>query len=425
MTTIEFSSRTPGPLTSHDGFSRRKPTAARAATVIVGVSAFCAIWGCHPRGREAAPFPSTDRSVRAIWITRWDYKSAADIAKVIQNSRSAGFNTVLFQVRGNGTALYRSKLEPWAEELGGRDPGFDPLAVACDEAHRRGLSLHAWVNVMPGWRGDKPPTDRRQLFHAHPDWFWRDAKGRRQPLGWYNSLNPCYPEVRQYLVAVMHEIVRGYPIDGLHLDYIRFPNEWHKSYDRLRHVPDYPRDPKTIGLFKAATGRLPDSAPGLWDQWRTAQVTQLVRDIRNMVRHIKPRVQLSAAVGVSPDDARRSHFQDSRRWIAEGLLDAVYPMNYAKDMPTFSSRLGQWANARQRVPVVMGLMFDKRSAETVIGQLKLARRTSVHFAAFAYNSLFERFDRSGRPVRDGQSAARAALRRRVIPYLRALSESAI
>lgn len=372
-----------------------------------------------PYGAPRVPdAPPARRAIRAIWVTRWDYKSPADIAHVMRNCQAAGFNTVLFQVRGAGTVFYRSRIEPWADELGGRDPGFDPLAVACEEAHRRGLSLHAWVNVMPGWRGDKPPTNPRQLYLAHPDWFWRDAAGRRQPLGWYNSVNPCYPEVRKYLVTVMREIVENYPVDGLHLDYIRFPNEWSRSYPPGGRVPDYPRDRRTLALFQRATGCAPGTSPRRWDEWRTGQVTRLVRDIRAMMRRAKPRVCLSAAVGASPDKAKRDHFQDSRRWVAEGLLDAVYPMNYAKDMRTFSTRLAEWSGRVARSTIVMGVMFDDRDASTVLKQVDRARRSGTHFAAFAYNSLFERLDRSSRPIRDQAGSARAELRKRVIPYLR-------
>ena len=145
-------------------------------------------------------------------------------------------------------------------------------------------SIRPWVNVVPGWRGKHPPTNRKQLYWSHPDWFWRDAGGRRQPLGWYNSLNPCYPEVRRYLVAVMQEIVGKYPVDGLHMDYIRFPNDWHDSYLPAGRVPDYPRDRRTLALFKRATGHTPASNRPAWDAWRTEQITQLVRDIRTMMR---------------------------------------------------------------------------------------------------------------------------------------------
>jgi uncharacterized lipoprotein YddW (UPF0748 family) len=330
----------------------------------------------------------------------------------------AGFNTVLFQVRGAGTALYRSRIEPWADELGGQDPGFDPLTVACAEGRKRGLSVHAWVNVMPGWHGDKPPRNPHQLFNARPGWFLHDASGQRQPLGWYCSLNPCYPEVRKYLVSVMREIVTKYPVDGLHMDYIRFPNEYSKAYEGRSGVPDYPRDPKTLAIFRQATGKTPDQAPGLWNQWRTDQVTQLVGEIRAMMLKAKPRSVLTAAVGSLPEEHRRNHYQDSQRWIAEGLVDGVYPMNYASDMETFSRRLATWYGARSEVPVITGVMCDKRDAALVAGQIGQAQQAGIHYAAFAYNSLFERRDRGGRPVMDDQSPSRAALRQRVIPFMR-------
>jgi len=360
--------------------------------------------------------------IRALWVTRWDYKSPDDIALIMKRCQQSGFNTVLFQVRGNGTVFYPSKIEPWAKELGGRNPGFDPLATACKEAKRRNLSLHAWVNIMPGWRGDAPPANRRQLYHAHPDWFWHDAGGRRQPLGWYNSLNPCLPEVRSYLVNVLHEIVSRYPVDGLHMDYIRFPNEWHKMYAAIGRVPDYPRDRRTLALFRRDSGgATPESSPARWNVWRAEQVTQLVRDIRTMMRKTRPLAKLSAAVGAFPDESKHKHFQDSKRWIAEGLINTVYPMNYSKSISIFDRCLSQWASSRPRIPVVMGVMFDRRQPALVDRQVMQAVRTHGHFAAFAYNSLFERRGANGRPIRDEQSANRSALRKEVVPNIRRLA----
>ncbi|MFQ5495264.1 MAG: family 10 glycosylhydrolase, partial [Phycisphaerae bacterium] len=305
---------------------RRSSTLARSCAI--AVIALPVLSGCRSfdrRGAASAPGQST----RAIWVTRWDYKTPTDVATVMKNCRAAGFNTVLFQVRGNGTAMYRSRIEPWAEELGGRDPGFDPLKLACREAHRQGLKLQAWVNVVPGWRGKGPPDNRRQLYHAHPDWFWRDACNRRQPFGWYNSLNPCYPEVRAYLVSVMREIVTRYDVDGLHLDYIRFPNDWHDSYLPAKAVPDYPRDRRTLALFRRDTGQTPTSNPKAWDRWRTEQITRLVGDIRRMIRRTVPRMTLTAAVGADRQAALRRHFQDTRRWMADGLLRAAPEDGYA------------------------------------------------------------------------------------------------
>jgi uncharacterized lipoprotein YddW (UPF0748 family) len=172
-------------------------------------------------------------------------------------------------------------------------------------------------------------------------------------------------------------------------------------------------------MFKQETGRTPDSASGLWNDWRTEKVTRLVRDIRAAIKRVRSEVKLSAAVGGSPARAKRAYFQDSRRWVAEHLLDAVFPMCYEKSMESFRKQLSTWSAMRPRIPVVTGVMFDKRSARTVIEQLNGTARTGGHFSAFAYNSLFDRTSRPGRPVKDAGSSARTALRREVIPYLRA------
>ena len=388
------------------------------ALACAGVMIITLLTRCHPE-----PSPPSVRgrtpAIRAIWVTRWDYKKPQDIKTIMANCQTAGFNTVLFQVRGNGTAFYRSRLEPWADELGGRDPGFDPLALACREAHRRGLSIHAWMNVLPGWRGTKPPTNPNQLYHTHPDWFWHDANGQRQPLGWYCSLNPCYPEVRQYLARVAREIVDRYHVDGLHLDYIRFPNERSPAYKGWAKVPDYPRDPRTLGMFRRATGKTPQQDPALWRQWRTDQVTQLVREIRHAVWKANPRVMLGAAVGPDMTKAKVKHFQDTRRWMREGLVDIVFPMNYTKDLGTFKRRRQNWARHAGRIPIVTGIMVDGRSSRDILAQLQLTAGDS--YALFAYNSMFDRLDETGQLGIDAQTERRRTLRDAIFPRIRGAS----
>ena len=215
----------------------------RVAVVFVGGLVLLSSVGCVG--------PQITQPMRAIWVTRFDYKTESDVARIVDNCANAGFNAILFQVRGNGTAFYDSKLEPWADELGGKDPGFDPLALAVERAHSHDVELHAYVNVMPAWRGTEPPEDPEQLYNAHPEWFWYDQHGDRQALSsFYVSLNPCLPEVREYIVAVFEDLAARYDIDGLHLDYIRFPNE--PPATPKGSGIDYPHDAKTLALYEAA-----------------------------------------------------------------------------------------------------------------------------------------------------------------------------
>lgn len=410
--------RVPAPLLSH------VPTFPLSHCVTLLTLAACFLTGCTNQGGAAGRVRVHPDQVHGVWVTRFDYRTQPDVVRVIRDCHEAGFNTVFFQVRGYGTAFYDSKIEPWAEELGGRHPGFDPLEVACTEAHRLGLSLHAYVNVMPAWRGTGPPRNPKQLYNARPDWFWYDQHGKRQTLqSFYVSLNPCLPQVRQYLTAVCHEIVTRYDVDGLHLDYIRFPNEPPAATGGA----DYPRDRQTLSLFMKDTNRHPDSDPQLWTRWRNDRVTDLVRDIHQMVKRAKPNILLSAAVGPDPSSHYRTHYQDSIRWMNEGLLDFVTPMNYTTDDRVFFERNQEFLKHRRRCAVAPGILVEPANLSNqatiahVRRKLDICRNQTGAFCLFAYSSLFDPPTSQSPPQK---RAERAERRQALIPYLRSLNKSA-
>lgn len=331
--------------------------------------------------------PALRASEHAMWITRWDYRTEDDLRAIAKNCQELGVDTLLFQVRGNATAFYRSSYEPWAEQFDFKDPGFDPLATMVREAHARGLRLVAWVNVVPAWYGNVPPKSAAHVYNREPSWMWYDQRGVRQALSekFYVSVNPCLPEVREYLGKVTEEIAAKYAIDGLHLDYIRFPNE--PPATPAGTDVDYPRDARTLALFSKATGKDPDKDAAAWDAWRTEQVTTLVREIRARVKRVKPDLQLSAACGVKRETAL-THHQDWATWLAQDLIDAVYPMNYAADAKVFGTRCDAWAKAGAGERVVMGIMFENGDPASLQRQVQRALDSFQGFSIFAYSSLF-------------------------------------
>jgi uncharacterized lipoprotein YddW (UPF0748 family) len=353
---------------------------------------------------------------RALWVTRFDYRTREDVERIIDDSANAGMDTVLFQVRGNATASYKSNLEPWGEQFDFRDPGFDPLAVALERAHARGMRLHAWVNATPAWWGKTPPSDPRQIWNAKPEWTWFDQNGNRQGFSerFYVSLNPCLPEVRAYIVSVLRDLAIHYAVDGIHLDYIRFANEPPATPKGL----DYPRDERTVALFHKATGKDPAQDRAAWDAWRTAQITQLVRDIRAMQKQARPRITLSAACGVVPERAVKEHFQDARTWLAEGLLDVVYPMNYAADFAAWSQRAEVWSTMPGDTKVVMGIMVGGRDAEAHRAFLDAAERLYGGWSLFAYSKLFKSRADVLDPPTEAAKLERSKLRKALVPILR-------
>lgn len=385
---------------------------------------------------DPAP-PRYPRAVKAVWVTRFDYKTAADLEAIFANCAEAGFNTVLLQVRGNATAFYASPFEPWAEQLGGRDPGFDPLELACSLAKERGISLHAWINLIPAWWGTTPPEDPKQVYNAHPEWLWVDQYGKQQALSdkFYVSLNPCLPEVRRYLVTVVTDIASRYPVEGIHLDYARFPSE--PPATPAGTDVDYPRDARTLELFRSATHlELPAAGQPLspavqkaWDEWRTAAITELIRSLRASLLELPAPPVLSMAVKAEPDGGMR-YFQDAAGWVRAGLVDALFPMNYVQDPAAFDQRNAAWqARLTQlgkldptlRVPhLVVGVRAAAKEHAITVELIERALGSADGFCLFAYSNLFA----STNDEIDTQDAAadaeRLRRRERLLPYLKRL-----
>jgi len=309
------------------------------------------------RTPEPAPAPADPSALaqytglpietRALWVTRWDYTTADDIRRLADRAAGANFNALFFQVRGNADAFYPSRLEPWAARLSGgalgQDPGWDPLAVAVDEAHARGIELHAWFNVYPAWLGATPPAPAgpepvlARFDRLHGD-QWRVWDRHQQPMQLnehYLWSNPGHWAVQEHIAAVGHDIVSRYYVDGLHLDYVRYPG-W-----------EYSRDP--ITLDRLAQAQLAE--PGLdRKEWQRRQVSALVARLREDIHRTKPGLPLSAAVWPvyletwewwNAGDGYDGFCQDSVGWVQEHIADLICPMLYLASITTDDDKYRQ------------------------------------------------------------------------------------
>jgi uncharacterized lipoprotein YddW (UPF0748 family) len=195
--------------------------------------------------------------------------------------------------------------------------------------------------------------------------------------------------VRKYLVSVCREILTDYPVDGLHLDYIRFPNE------ESPRGSDYPRDQRTLALYRKATGNRPDEDKASWINWRTAQVTQLVKDIRSMQKRVRPKAKLTAACAPDPAEARKYRFQDGPAWVRARYIDLAFVMNYSRTTQTFRARQEAWRRAAPGKPVAVGIGIYMHGSDAVtLEQMRLAQRWGDGFGLFSSESLFDGSSRS-------------------------------
>jgi uncharacterized lipoprotein YddW (UPF0748 family) len=344
------------------------------------------LWAFWPAAGAVAQFPGGAREVRAVWVTRWDYKTEEDVRNAVRWASALGFNRIFFQVRGRADAFYRSTLEPWGEELGGRDPGFDPLRVALDEARARGVDLDAWINVMPGWKGSRSPRNPQHILHRHPDWFLVDQRGERhlKSANEYTILNPCLPEVRAYLEKVVQDIAGRYPVGGIHLDYVRFIGRGGKAGH------DFPYDPRSLALFKRYSGGAPFDRRGAWDKWRRLAINTVLHRLAKAARTSRPGCRVSVAAIQDFNRARDGLFQDVVTWQKEGWVDEVYPMTYVRSPSAFAGKVRAVLGHGLEGNVFPGVgAYLHTTVEETVRQIEVTRAVGTRgFAVFAFANLF-------------------------------------
>ncbi len=335
---------------------------------------------------------------QALWVTRWDFKSANDVVRIMENAKDLGATTVFFQVRGNATVFYPSKHEPWAWELSDlnpsdppKDPGWDPLATAIQEAGRWGLSIQAWMNAFPAWRGtDSPPWKSNHLWRTNRSWFILDQRGRllKPTSTFYSFLSPGIPEVREHLANVFKEVAVNYPnVDGIHLDYIRYP-----ARNEVGRNRDFSYDKPTVDAFRKKFKKYPNPDLKEWQQFKCEQVAETIRAIRTSIRDASPTMQLSSTCVADIDHATGETGQDVRIWVENDLVDTLIPMVYKQSTPeirdlldSFEEFLGKEWNQH----LVAGLNVDFNASQEIRRQLQhIYERNYKGEALFAYSSLF-------------------------------------
>lgn len=302
-------------------------------------------------GARAAQAPQAGAAppeVRAVWVDAFHegIRTAAEAEALVEAATRAGLNTLIVQVRRRGDALYLSPFEPPLDDPA-YDPTFDGLAHIVTVAHRAGLKVHAWVNAMPVWRDEAPPRDARHVFNAHGTsaegdarWLTAAPDGEtRFPVGYF--LEPGHPDAAAHLVKVYLDIATRYDVDGIHFDYIRYPETEGQPQGAGAGVG---YNAVNLARFQRAHRRrdVPDPADAQWIAWRRAQVTALVRRVYLEVKAVKPALVVSAALipwGRPPaSDDRFAEsapmqriYQDWQGWLRDGLLDMALPMNYARE----------------------------------------------------------------------------------------------
>ena len=345
-------------------YSLFKLEAAAVMTLLIMLSV-CA----QEKGATPSPLTSA-REVRALWVVRTSLTSPQKIQAMVNSAADNGFNTLIVQVRGRGDAYYNSHVEPRAVELKDQLPSFDPLAVTLTEAHKRGLKVHAWLNTSLLANLDALPTDPTHVYNRHPEWLAvpkpvaidlykmspKDPTYRQKIVEWSKGnrgelegvyTGPANPKVREHIYKIWMDVLKRYPVDGLHFDYVRFASpDFDYSRTSLENFRKW-LEPQLSGderrKLKQSLKLNPLAAPEAFGakfaDFQRAQVTVLVERIYRAVKKRRPEVIVSAAVFANDENAFTRRFQDWRHWLQMGILDVACPMAYSTDTAVFRKQI--------------------------------------------------------------------------------------
>jgi uncharacterized lipoprotein YddW (UPF0748 family) len=344
------------------------------------------------------------RETRAVWVStnfRLDWpphtfnqeKQKQELIRIFDNIKAKNLNTVYFQVRSNGTVMFKSSFEalsPYITGKVGGEASYDPLKFAIEEAHKHGLEIHAWVNTVRCFAGSELSTfnDSNHIAQRKPEWVIEDINDRAKSY-W---LDPGLPEVREYISDLIEEMVENYDIDGVHLDFIRYPG---KNFD----------DDFSYNVYS-------NGAP--IDDWRRNNITSLVESISKKVKSKKPFVRVGAApIGVFRNqkgmygwEGFSEIYQDSREWLKRGLLDYVAPQIYwsLSDNTRFDLLAKDWVENSFGKHIVLGIGAYKENVKPEIEQMiNFSRSINADGVAFfRYSNIsdynFENFSHKTLPA---------------------------
>ena len=357
--------------------------------------------------------------IRALWVVRTTLTSPEKIHQLVSAAADNGFNTLIVQIRGRGDAYYNSRVEPRASELKDQPLSFDPLALTLAEAHKRGLKVHAWINTNLLANLDALPTDPAHVYNKHPEWLAvpkpvaaelydmspRDPAFRQKIVEWSKAnrgelegvyTGPANPKVRDHIYNIWMDVLKHYPVDGLHFDYVRFASP---DFDYSRTSLEKFRkwlEPQLSNEERAELKRSLKSnklaaTELFWAKFadfQRLQVTTLVERIYKAVKKRRPEVVVSAAVFANDENAYTRRFQDWRRWLQMGILDVACPMAYSTDTAVFQKQIevatstAQAANRR----VWAGIGAYRIPSDSAVEKINVARSLKAEgFILFSYD----------------------------------------
>lgn len=306
------------------------------------------------------------RELRGVWIAtvaNIDWPSSKnetsrqqidELKNIFQKLSAAGINTVYFQVRTECDALYNSRYEPWSYWLTGKqgrapEPFYDPLEIAVEEAHSRGMEIHAWLNPLRVMKSDDNFTPAgNNIMNIHPDWILKFGK--------FKMLNPGIPAVRNYVAQIVGDIIRRYNVDGIHFDDYFYP------YTPKISNQDY----KTFRRYNNGIKNI--------DNWRRDNINRLVAEVHDTIESVSSKLKFGISpfgiienkyAGTRGFEAYNILYCDPLNWIKHKTVDYLVPQLYwelGNASANYRDLLVWWASVSRGVGLYIGDYSTKMAA---------------------------------------------------------------
>jgi uncharacterized lipoprotein YddW (UPF0748 family) len=326
---------------------------------------------------------SISAEIKALWVTAWDITTPEKIDEVISFARVHNFNQIMIHARYRGDALYYPNRlfdlyenpEPVSYILG--NGHFDPLAYMLNAVYGHDIEVHAWVTVFVVTPRIMDNVSSTHIYYHKPYWITCDFRGNMMKTDSYEGayLDPGIPEVHDYLLDVFKDIVVNYPVAGLHLDYIRYPDSQfgHAAIALANYRSEHPQQDYDF------------------HEWRAEQVTRFTKRVYAEMKHINPELIVSAAVISDTDRAHNKYSQEWTEWLNDGYLDYAYMMSYSISDRVVEKELEQMSKWRDKIIVGLRAWSEENRPyhpDFIVSKINIARKKKfAGIALFSYTGM--------------------------------------
>ncbi len=317
---------------------------------------------------------------RAVWCPVWDIDSKEKIDELVADVFDSNMNTIIAEVRYRSDAMYVPNRisyefkneEPRCYVL--KDENFDPLEYLIEKSNPMGIKVIAWVTTFVATPKTLDSVAENHLYYKHPDWITYNKNGKKMPINILEGafVDPGIPAVQDYIASVILDIVQNYNIDGIQLDYIRYPGK------------TFGYNPIARKLYKS---QVEFETQNSWSNWKRNQVSRFVKRIYMEIKSFRPKLLVTAAVMANPEEAKDSYSQDWISWLKNGYLDYAFSMSYNYSNDSFKRTINNLNDYALNKKIVLGIRAWRENGNyptsKIIGKIHIAQNYD-----FSGESLF-------------------------------------